>query len=70
MAMRASERAKLEPYAYVLDVLGFPQLDQVIPMPAEIIEELGIESPADIILRIRENIRAGMRTGFKNAVKM
>ncbi len=65
MAIRASERAKLEPYAYVLDVLGFPQLDQVIPMPAEIMDELGLESPADIILRIREDIRQNMRSGLR-----
>jgi hypothetical protein len=66
MASRASERAKLEPYAYILDVLGFPQLDQVIPMPAEILEEMGIESPADIILRVRDNIRANWKSGFKD----
>lgn len=65
MAIKASERAKLEPYAYVLDVLGFPQLDQVIPMPAEIMDELGVESPADIILRIRENIRQNMKSGLR-----
>lgn len=69
MAIKASERAKLEPYAWVIDVLGLPQLDQIIPMPAEIMEEMGIETPGDILLRIRDEIRTNMRSGFKDIVK-
>ncbi len=69
MAVKASERSKLEPYAWVIDALGFPQIDQVIPMPAEIFEEAGIRSPADIILQVRDNARSGIMSGLPTPLR-
>lgn len=52
-----SERAKLEPLPWVLDVLGLPQIDEVVPMPADVAKEVGVPTPRDVILGIVGDVK-------------
>ncbi len=45
----ASERANMNPVSYWLDVLGFPQIDEVFPMPADVAKDMGIPTPGDVL---------------------
>lgn len=52
-----SERGKLEPLPLVLDVLGLPQIDEVIPMPADVAKEIGVPTPREIIMGIVGDVK-------------
>lgn len=46
----------------VLDDLGLPAIDEVIPMPAEVAGDLGIPTPGHLVGNIKGGVRAKAQT--------
>lgn len=44
----SNERARMNPIAAILDMLGLPTPDEVIPVPADVAEMVGIPTVSDI----------------------
>lgn len=44
----ADQRASMNPIAGVLDMLGLPKVDEVIPMPADVAGDLGLPTVASL----------------------
>jgi hypothetical protein len=50
----------------VLDDLGLPAIDEVVPMPAEVASDLGLPTPDNVFGNIKGGIRSkaqGLRPG-------
>ncbi len=54
------ERAKMDWGPWLIDVLGLPQLDEVLPAPADMLDRWGFKKPRDVIVPIREKIIADL----------
>jgi hypothetical protein len=52
------ERAKMDWIPWAIDVLGFPQLDELFPAPADVMAKLNIPAPRDVLLSIRHDVEA------------
>jgi len=56
-----SERSKMNPVAAVLDAVGFPKPDEVVPMPADVAADLGVPTIGDVVRGVKEKIRSEIR---------
>lgn len=51
----------------VLDDLGLPSIDEVVPMPAEVARDLGLPTPDNVFGNIKSGVRSkaqGLRRGM------
>lgn len=53
-----SERSRMQPIALVCDVLGLPQVLDVLPMPADIAKDFGVPTPGDLLAPVLENVKS------------
>lgn len=44
----SNERARMNPIAAILDMAGLPTPDEIIPVPADVAEMVGIPTVSDI----------------------
>lgn len=56
------ERARMNPAAAVLDILGLPKPDEIIPAPADVAEIVGIPTISDITGDIAGKAKAKLRS--------
>jgi len=56
---------KLEPISRVLRALGIPPPEAVIPTPKEIMEELGIRTPEELLIPVKNEIKSTIARIFR-----
>lgn len=56
--MTPEERKRLNPVAVVLDALGIPTPDELIPMPADVASDLGIPTPRDLTRGMKSKLES------------
>jgi len=57
-----SERSKMQPIALVCDVLGLPQVFDVVPAPSDIAKDIGIPTPGDLLSPVLDNVKSKVKT--------
>jgi len=52
---------KIEPLSRVLRAFGVPPLEAVLPTPAELLKDLGVPTPEDLLVPIKDEIRSKLK---------
>lgn len=52
------DRTQMNPITWYVDVLGLPQLDQVLPMPVDVINAAGLPTPKEIMTRVSGDVKS------------
>jgi len=52
----------MQPIALVCDVLGLPQVFDVVPAPSDIAKDIGIPTPGDLLSPVLDNVKSKVKT--------
>jgi hypothetical protein len=53
-----TDRAAMNPVSYWLDVLGLPQIHEVVPVPGDVAKEMGIPTPRDVLKGFADDVKS------------
>lgn len=51
-----SDRAEKHPLAAAVDALGLPELEDIVPFPADVAKMIGIPTPGDVAKELKNKV--------------
>ena len=56
------QRATMNPFASALDMLGLPKLDELIPVPADVAQDMGLPTVASLVDGALGNVKRKIKS--------